>query len=575
MPALKSRPAGSYLERRDRLGLGPPRTRTPRRSGPGGSGPWPWIGAAFVAVLAVGALLVVGRVLPGHTGPGASASAPATVFTASSGTPTAGTSSSPQALASPTPPAATPAGSVPLAVVSGFDNYKVNSITKATLAARLAAGSLIVPCGAETAVAQALGSTRPAAPACVAADKISATLAPSSALLAVLPPALVTPRVKVVPLEGADLFGETPARGRAYPLTIATPPSWPAGWSRWAVTDVRVVVTTGVTCPDRGVSHQTVVLKKGWDWLLAAGTARYTGTHWDARLGWTVVDPVRTGHPGVLLDLLKNADVTVSDFECPITKTFTQHDSGTVFSIDPRVAPMMARAGFDVVTLASDHMTNAGSAAVGITVDAFRSAGIQPTGAGRNLNDALRPAIVNAHGISFGFVGFDAIGGSTPAAAATPGTATLTAANAATAIARARAAGAQVIIALPQWSNVEYHANLTGFQTRLATLLEHAGADHVVGADYHWAGGLAISRVGARYHYVGASQGNFWFGQNWSRQTEEGIITSLTFVGTQLVQVRLTPTVVLDDAQVNLIDPATDGQFVLRQVLSASTLPAN
>jgi hypothetical protein len=38
--------------------------------------------------------------------------------------------------------------------------------------------------------------------------------------------------------------------------------------------------------------------------------------------------------------------------------------------------------------------------------------------------------------------------------------------------------------------------------------------------------------------------------------------------------VRLTPTVILDNAQPNLVDPATDGQFVLRQVLAGTTLPA-
>jgi hypothetical protein len=46
----------------------------------------------------------------------------------------------------------------------------------------------------------------------------------------------------------------------------------------------------------------------------------------------------------------------------------------------------------------------------------------------------------------------------------------------------------------------------------------------------------------------------------------------VTFLGTQLVQVRLVPAVVLDSAPPNLIDPATDGQFVRQQVLPASAL---
>jgi poly-gamma-glutamate synthesis protein (capsule biosynthesis protein) len=407
----------------------------------------------------------------------------------------------------------------------------------------------------------------------VSADQVTARLDPASTQLALIPPALVTPRVKVVALEGADLFGEKPARSAAYPLVVATPTAWPAAWSTWSGTDVRVIVTTGVNCPDRGVSHQTVVLGRGWDWLLAGGTARYTGTHWDSRFGWTVVDAVRAGHAGAVWDLIRNADVAVSDFECAMTRTFVQHDSGTVFSIDPRVAPLMAKAGFDVVTVAADHTTNAGLGPVGETVDLFRANGIRPTGAGRTLGEALRPAVVDADGITFGFVGFDAIGGSRYATASSAGVAQLTPANVKVAVAKARAEGAQVVIALPQWSSVEYRAQFTPFQRGLVKTLVAAGVDHVVGADFHWAGALSISQTGSTYRYVGSSQGNFWFDQDWSRQTQEGIITSLTFVGTRLAQVRLTPIVVLNNGQPNLVDPATDGQFVLRQVLAGTTLP--
>ena len=74
---------------------------------------------------------------------------------------------------------------------------------------------------------------------------------------------------------------------------------------------------------------------------------------------------------------------------------------------------------------------------------------------------------------------------------------------------------------------------------------------------------------GARQLTTFRQSGSLWVAGG---QTQEGIITTLTFVGSQLVQVRLVPTVVLDDAQPNLTDPSTDGRFVLHQVLSVSTL---
>ncbi len=489
------------------------------------------------------------------------------------------------------PPSGSPGSSgagqplVPLAVVTGFANDRIDSVTTAGLAAQLRAGTLLVPCGAQVAVAAALGvgagsagppgsgSAGGAPPGCVAADAMPAHLPASSKALALLPPGLVTAALRVVPIGNADLFGETPARTTPYPLAIPAPAGWPTAWTAYDPNAVRVVLTTGVNCPDRGVSYQTNVLGKGWDWLLRAGTARYTGRHWDKRFGWWVVDAVRTGHEGAVWSLIRNADVAVSDFECSMTRHFVQHDSGTLFSIDPRVAPLMAKTGFDVATIAADHNTNPGLGAIGETVDLFRANGIAPVGGGRTLAEALQPAVLDVHGVRFGFVGFDAIGGSAYATADSPGVAPLTAATARTAIAGARKAGAQVVFALPQWSSVEYRAAFTGFQRSLIAELEAAGADEIIGADFHWAGAISITpggRSGDRF--VTASQGNFWFGQNWSRQTEEGVMTMLTFVGTRLVQVRLIPTVVLDDAQPNLIDPATDGQFVLHQVLSVSRL---
>ena len=531
-----------------------------------------------------------------------SRTSPSAIPSATSGARAPAASLSPGAVSASVPPSAAmppgapgPSGSsVPLAVVTGFANYRLDSVTPAGLAARLAAGTLVVPCGAESAIGTALGAApgsavsgpavtspgatsapTPARPstACIPADAIPARLPASSTAVALLPPGLVTPALRVVPIGVADLFGETPARTAAYPLSIPPPAGWPAAWTAYDPSNVRVVLTTGVNCPDRGVSYQTNVLKKGWDWLLEAGTAKYTGRYWDPAFGWWVVDAVRTDHAGAVWALVRNADVAVSDFECSMTRHFTQHNSGTNFSIDPRVAPLMAKAGFDVATIAADHNTNPGLGAIGETVDLFRANGIQPVGGGRTLAEALRPAVVDVNGVRFGFVGFDAIGGSAYATADSAGVAALTPANARTAIAAARKAGAQVVFALPQWSSVEYRATFTGFQRSLIAELEAAGADEIVGADFHWAGAISITR-GSRsgYRFVTASQGNFWFGQSWSRQTQEGVMTMLTFVGTRLTQVRLIPTVVLDDAQPNLTDPATDGQFVLHQVLSASQL---
>ena len=50
----------------------------------------------------------------------------------------------------------------------------------------------------------------------------------------------------------------------------------------------------------------------------------------------------------------------------------------------------------------------------------------------------------------------------------------------------------------------------------------------------------------------------------------EGVIVEATFYGTKLVQFRLHPYVVVQGAQPNLLDPTTDGAYVLNQVWSVS-----
>jgi len=48
------------------------------------------------------------------------------------------------------------------------------------------------------------------------------------------------------------------------------------------------------------------------------------------------------------------------------------------------------------------------------------------------------------------------------------------------------------------------------------------------------------------------------------------MLLEMTFRGRTLVQVRLHPTIILDGAQPNFLDPAGDGRVVLGQLFDAS-----
>ncbi|MGH2468166.1 MAG: CapA family protein [Candidatus Limnocylindrales bacterium] len=502
------------------------------------------------------------------SGPSATASEAPTP--SPSPTPTEAPTAAPTAAPTPSPASVT----VELALVADVPDARLG-LSSAQL--RTALPAALVPCGLTDLRLDGRPLALPAA-ACVPADLLTDRIHGQAGRLALLPPGLVGPRVKVLQLEGRDLFGGPSIRREPYPLT-ATATGLPTAWTTFDAAQVRTVDSTGDTCPDRGPAYQAIVLHKGWPWTLDGGFAHYTGTYMDtsfsgpAGKGWPVVLAKRTGTAGAVRRLIADSDVTVDDFECPMLAGFTYHATGTVFNVDPRVGPLLASAGVTVVTLGSNHITDAGPRGVRRTLQILDAAHIAHTGAGLDLQAALAPAVVDVRGVRFAFVGWDDIAGSAGAGPGRPGVAPLTTADVKTSLARARSQ-ADVVFAMPQWGWPEYHNGFTKQELAQRAMFFADGADHVLGSGTHWASAVSITpAAGGTDHFVIGSHGNFLFGQAWSRQTMEGVIVELTFYGPTLVQARLHPYVVLDEAQPNLIDPTTDGRYVLDQVWSVSQLP--
>ena len=555
--------------------------RAGRAGSRGGSSRFPATGITIALLAVVGVALLVGAAVFAGASPGSSASpgpSLAAVGSASpgvSGGPGAG-SPGPSAPATSAGPSTEPGpAALPLALVADVRDLR-ESLTVAQLGKELAAGRVAVPCGLDEL---ALGGSPVAADtvACVKAAEITKAVRARKPRLGLLPAALVTPRVKVLRVGDADLFGAPRFRSKPYPVT-ARVADLPAAWAGFDSAEVRTIISTGETCPDRGVSYWANTKKKGWDWVLDGGTARYTGIGIDRRFdgpdgnGWPVVKAVRSGNAGAMRTLISDAELTLGDFECPMISAFVQHDTGTVFSVDPKVAALLGRSGIDLVTLASNHITDQGTGGLKETIALLNKAGVRTFGAGMNLAQASKPAVIDVRGVRFAFVGFNEIPGSAAAGPTKPGVAWLNETNVRASIAAARKV-ADVVIVVPQWAWPEYHAEFTARQKDQMALFWDAGADHVVGHGTHWSSAISISEGDRGSRVVISSHGNFLFGQDWSRQTQEGVLPELTFVGPQLAQVRLHPYIVMDQAQPNLVTPTTDGKHVLEQVWSVSQLP--
>jgi len=263
--------------------------------------------------------------------------------------------------------------------------------------------------------------------------------------------------------------------------------------------------------------------------------------------------------------LLGGADLALVNLEGPAPDAFVYHSAGYVFTMDPALLAGLDRAGIDAVSLANNHIANAGASGISDTIRHVDRLGIAHAGAGQNAATARRPAWLAAGGLRIAVLAYDATAPGRAATASSAGAAPLSLAAARADIRAARRAGADVVIVVPHWGR-EYTDAVSSAQRNLARGLVAAGADLVLGSHSHWAGPLEF----VDNRLVVYSLGDLVFDLQHDSRTQQGLIVELTFAGRRLAQVELHPTLILDASQPNLLDPAGGGAALLRAIHAAS-----
>ncbi|MEO8097911.1 MAG: CapA family protein [Acidobacteriota bacterium] len=108
---------------------------------------------------------------------------------------------------------------------------------------------------------------------------------------------------------------------------------------------------------------------------------------------------------------LAACDVLAGHVEVPHTARGVEtHFDVPAPASDPGNLSALSRAGFHVATLAGNHIADAGPAGVEDTIGELQRLGIATTGAGMNLVEARKPAIVERRGVRLGFLSFNCVG---------------------------------------------------------------------------------------------------------------------------------------------------------------------
>ena len=273
----------------------------------------------------------------------------------------------------------------------------------------------------------------------------------------------------------------------------------------------------------------------------------------DIMLGRRVDDSLeRHGDPSAvfrpLAKRLASADITVGNLESTLSMSGPPTQGGDSFGADASVLAGLRLAGFDLLSVANNHLGDFGDDAIVETIEKLDGAGFRTVGAGANLAQATEPVVITVDGVKVGFVATDSIGETPAAGRDSPGTNRIDAPPRTGPLDRqaldrvadsVRDLDADVVIALPHWGT-QYTNMPERSQRRIARALSDAGADVVVGGHPHWVQGWESIGEATVVH----SLGNFVFDMDFMRETNEGILVEIVSRGGRVVAIEPVPYVI-------------------------------
>ncbi len=369
----------------------------------------------------------------------------------------------------------------------------------------------------------------------------------------------VTPRVKALAVDGTSLLDPDAADPASYPLQSGDTTLPDPG-------ELRKLVVGGDIVLDRGQPFAVFEEGRGIDFSLDGGYAAITGRelvpnpYSESELVYQF-DAERLGEGGEVREYLKDADLTLANLENPVIQNATYHPEDPTFNGDLRLLPILTQGGIDGVTLANNHILDAGVPGLEETLGHLDEAGISYAGAGANLDATREPMIFDLGGIEVGVLSYQNVPSYEWAWATedTAGTAPLQEDVVMEDIERLRPE-VDLLVVMPHWG-IEYTAPPEPEQVELAHAMVDAGADLVVGNHAHWAKGIEVYN-GKPVFY---GTGNFLFDQSWSEETSTGIFADIVLYEDRVVQARPVPFIILDRSQPN---------FLVRDGLSGKALNA-
>ena len=276
---------------------------------------------------------------------------------------------------------------------------------------------------------------------------------------------------------------------------------------------------------------EPVTLLFGGDVMLARSVAKQIALSGDERFPFLL-----------LASTTLPADIAFANAEGTISSRGKNQGSIYSFRADPSVVAGLSLAGFDVLSLANNHIWDWGGDALSDTREHLNTAGIATVGAGPDEVSANAPAILEAKGVRFGFLAYTTLyPASLEAEGENPGISSFSLEKAGAAIAGLKQEVDVVIVSM-HWGE-EYRTNSTQEQRDTAHALADLGADFVIGHHPHVTEEVETyhSPVTDRDSVIAYSLGNLVFDQYFSEETMSSFLLEVVIKGKAITSIKQIP----------------------------------
>lgn len=248
--------------------------------------------------------------------------------------------------------------------------------------------------------------------------------------------------------------------------------------------------------------------------------------------------------------LFSEADLAIANLESPFlfTNNYEVKSGSFSFKANPQSVKALLLAGFDVLSLANNHILNQGRQGILDTYKVLDETGISSVG-----TKERSIVIKESKGVKFAFLAYSYDQSSPLISGLDPKQLVLDIKEAKT---------KSDIVVILMHAGTEYKLEPNAKQIEFAHAAIDAGADLVIGHHPHWPQLIE--------HYQGKtiiySLGNLIFDQEWSSSTKEGLVVKVYFKDKQLENIEYIPIEIKDFGQASIMPPGDNYNKMLKNI---------